>query len=191
MSRFYGLAPPPPPMVISPASRCAIGSALRQGGFSYGTGVSPWSDAADFIICYPFTLDAPTTAYKVFWCNGSAAGGNSDVAVYDENFNFIVGTGASTAGSGSNVPQIVALSATVILPPGRYYAGMSHSATTTNQIYRATLTTFGTAFLMAAGCFKSNATDTPAIANATITPADLTNVALPMFGLICRSVFDV
>ena len=189
MSRRYGIRPLPTPPIISLASRCAY-DGMRPLA-TPATGASPWSDAADFILCYPFILDTPTTIYKVWWANGSAAGGNSDVAVYDEDYNFIVGTGASTAGSGSDVPQAVALTATTVLPPGRYYAGMSHNATTTNQIQRYSITTTGIALFMAAGCFKSSATDTPPIAASAITPADLTNVAFPNFGLITRTGFDL
>lgn len=187
MSRRWGLRPAPSPPVIAPGSRLALGAAMRSSGAgTAASGVSPWSDAADTVIAYPFVLEVPTTFYKVWWANGSAAGGNSDVAIFDEDAKFIVGTGAATAGSGNSAPQIVALTATTTLPPGRYYAGMSHSATTTNQVYRYSAA--ASAYWQALGCWKS--TDAAPI-NLDATMADLTNVALPLFGLLTRSVFDL
>lgn len=193
MSRLYGVRPHGITATITPMSRCAIPEALRLSGAGTPvTGVSPWSDAADSIICFPFTLDVATPVYKVFWVNGSSvnAGTTFDVAIYDEDYNFIASTGAATAQGSASVPQVVALSATVTLPPGRYYAGMSCSVTTTNRVIRWSIGTIGISHWMAAGCFKT-AADTPPIAASSITPIDLTNVAFPVFGLITRSVFDV
>lgn len=194
MSRTTGLRPRPAPPIIHAGSQCALG-AMAVGAAQTGalvSGASPWSDAADFILCYPFVLDAPTPVYKVWWWNGSSVGSNYDIAIYDEGYNFIASTGASTAGSGSaGLPQAVALSATVVLSPGRYYCGMVCNATTTNRVTRWSITTYGAGFWMAAGCFKSNATDTPPIASSAITPADYTNVAFPVFGLITRTGFDL
>lgn len=184
----YGLSALPSPPVITAESRlsCVAGVA-QMGAAAAASGTSPWSDAADFVLAFPFVLESPTSFYKVFWVNGSSAGGNSDVAIYDEDYNFIVGTGAATAGSGNNVPQVVALTATVRLGPGLYYAGMSHSATTTNQVFR--WSSAASALWQGAGCWKFS--DNPPISSATATPADYTNVAMPLFGLITRSVFDV
>lgn len=187
MSRAVGLRGMPSPPIIVMGGRLSIGQQLRNHNAPPGSGISPWSDAADTVIAYPFVLEVPTTIYKVFWVNGSAAGGNSDVAIYDENYKFIVGTGAATAGSGNNLPQAVALSATTTLPPGLYYCGMGHNATTTNQVTRYSVATTGIALLMALGCWKF--ADAVPI-NLDATPADLTNVAMPVFGLITRSVFD-
>jgi hypothetical protein len=191
MARPFGTAPLPSPPVISIVSRGAPGAAVqRLVNANAASGVSPWSDAADTVLAFPFVIEAPTTFYKVFWVNGSAAGGNSDVAIYDENYNLIVGTGAATAGSGNSVPQVVALTATTTLPPGRYYAGMTHSATTTNQIFRfPNASNMALAMWQALGCWKF--TDNAPISSATATPADYSNSAFPWFGLITRSVFDV
>lgn len=189
MSRRYGIAPYIMPPTITAASRFALTSSMmRSGSAAPASGTSPWSDAANTVIAFPFVLPVTTPIYKVFWVNGSAAGGNSDIAIYDENYNFLVGTGAATAGSGNSVPQVVALSATTWLSPGLYYAGMAHSATTINQVFRWSVATIGTAIWQALGCWKFAQT-LPISGNAT--PADLTNVALPYFGLITRSGFDV
>jgi hypothetical protein len=190
MSRPIGIANLPSPPTITLSSRLALGGAIsRMGVGAAASGISPWSDAADFVLAFPFVLEAPsTTFYKGFWVNGTAAGGNSDVAIYDEAYSLITSTG-SVGGTGNSVPQAAALGTTVTLPPGRYYAGMSHSATTTNQLFRWSIATTGIAFWMAAGCWKFS--DNVPISSATATPADLTNVAFPVFGLITRSAFDV
>lgn len=187
MSRRYGLSGLPSPPLITLVSRCASPSIVIKAGVP-ATGGSPWSDAADTVLAFPFVLEVPTKCYKGFWWNGSAAGGNSDVAIYDEDFNLITSTG-SVLGSGNSVPQAAALSTTVTLPPGRFYAGMSHDDATTNQLLRWSLATFGAAFWQALGCWKF--VDGPPISSAVATPADLTNVAFPVFGLITRSVFDL
>ncbi len=191
MSRPIGLRGMPSPPTITPVSRCSLSAEIIRG-FGPGaaaSGVSPWSDAADTVLAFPFVLETTTTFYKVFWVNGSGTiGGTRDVAIYDDAFNFVVGTGAATNAVTVSVPQIVALSATTTLPPGLYYAGMGCSVTTTNNVHRWSIATTGIGFWMAAGCWKT--TDANPI-NLNATPADLTNVAFPLFGLITRSVFDV
>ncbi len=190
MSRPIGSQPMPTPPTITLASRCACGPTMRLLGISApATGLSPWSDGADTVLAFPFVIEAPTTFYKVFWVNGSAAGNATDVGIYDASANFIVGTGAATTGSGTSVPQIVSLSATTILPPGLYYCGITHGATTTNQFTRWAAAQIS--HLKFLGCWKSSATDAAPLNTASLTMAALSNVAMPLYGLITRSVFDV
>ena len=191
MSRPIGVQNLPSPPTITPASRLAIGHAMvRISNSSAASGASPWSDAANSLLAFPFVLEAPrTTFYKGFWLNGSSAGGNSEVGIWDADYNKITTTG-SVLGSGNSVPQAAALAATVTLPPGLYYAGMAHSATTTNQVFRWSFATLGTAMWMGCGMWKQAGITLGSLA-ATATPGDLTNVAFPVFGLITRSVFDV
>lgn len=191
MSRPIGLRALPSPPVITIASRLSLGHALlRTATATAASGASPWSDAAGTVLAFPFILERDTTFYKVFWVNGAGTiGGTRDVAIYDENYNLIVGTGAATSASGTSVPQVVALSATTMLPPGLYYAGMGCSVTTTGNQFRWSIATAGIELWMAAGCWKY--ADANPISDATATPADITNIAFPVFGLITRSVFDV
>lgn len=192
MTRLYGagsgaLTSPP---VITLASRCAQGGAIsRTGVGAAASGASPWSDAANSLMAFPFVIEAETTFYKGMWVNGASVGGNSEVGLWDENFNKITTTG-SVGGSGASVPQAAALASTVTMPPGLYYAGMAHSATTTGQVFRWSVATIGIALWMSMGCWKQ-AGITLGSLGATATPADLTNVAFPIFGLITRTVFDV
>lgn len=190
MSCSIGLRALPSPPIITLASRCALGGSLsRITNAAPATGVSPWSDAAGTVLAFPFVLESDTTFYKVFWVNGAGTlGGTRDVAIYGDDFKFVVGTGAATAAATINVPQIVALTATTTLPPGLYYAGMGCSVTTTGNVVRWSAATIGIAAFMGVGCWKF--ADANPI-NLDATPADLTNVAFPLFGLITRSVFDV
>lgn len=181
---FGALQSPP---VITLASRCA----WARGAFAAGSaasGISPWSDAANSILAFPFVIECQTTFYKGFWVNGSAAGGNSEVGIWDDAFNKIVTTG-SIVGTGNSVPQAADITDTT-LPPGLYYAGMAHNATTTNQLFRWSVATIGIALWMSIGCWKQGGITLGSL-GATATPADLSNVAFPVFGLITRSVFDV
>lgn len=189
MSRRIGMRPISSPPTITMSSRLAAGGGMvRAGAGGAASGASPWSGAADVVLAFPFVLESQTAFTKVFWVNGSAAGGTADVAIYDDAYRLIVGTGAATTCVGNNVPQAVALTATTTLPPGLYYAGMTKNDTTTGRVFRWSLATTGAAFWQALGCWKS--TDAGPI-NLDATPADMTDVAFPVFGLITRSVFDV
>lgn len=88
---------------------------------------------ANTAVAYPFYVWEPTTVYKMGWVNGSAAGGNTDVAIYNSAWSRLTSAG-STAGSGNSVPQWVN-TADVNLDPGTlYYAAVNHSAVTANQL---------------------------------------------------------
>lgn len=191
MSRPIGTAPLPSPPTIHFGSRIAAGgyALARSGAGAPASGVSPWSDAANTVIAFPFTLEATTTFYKGFAVTGSAAGSNFNIGLYDENYALLASTGSVSGGAVASVPVVGALTATVRLPPGLYYAGMLSNATTTNRWHRWSVATLGTGFWMGCGCWKY--ADDVTTLDATATPADLTNVAFPLFGLITRSVFDV
>jgi hypothetical protein len=190
MSRLSGITPLPSPPVITLGSRLSVGCSFlaRTGGTTAAaTGASPWSDAANCLLAFPFILEAAQTAfYKGFWVNGSSTGGNSEVAIYDGAYNKIISTG-SVGNATNSVPQSAAFSSTVTLPPGAYYACMAHDATTTNHFARWTSLKV---YYQMVGCWKQ-ASITLGSLPSTATPADMTNAAFPLFGLITRSVFDV
>lgn len=191
MSRPIGLRGLPAPPLITLASRCALGGAIsRTGAGAAASGVSPWSDAANCLLAFPFVIEQQTGFYKGFWVNGSAAGGNSQVAIYDEAFALLT-SNTSTAGSGASVPQSVVWasgSVPLLLPPGLYYAAMAHDATTTNQVFRWSVGTAGN-FWQAMGCWRQSGITLSALPS-TATPGDMTNVGFPVFGLVTRTVFD-
>lgn len=190
------LASPP---IITPVSRCALGGGISRLGFgAAGTGVSPWSDAANTVLGFPFIVEAPTTIYKGFWVNGSSVGNNSEVCVLaprlgvaGSNTMDILATTGSVGNSGASVPQAAAFSGGAItLSPGIYYAGLGANATTTNRYFRWSVATTGAGFWMTFGCWKSNAITLGSL-GSTLTQNTLTNVAFPLFGLITRSAYDV
>jgi hypothetical protein len=180
----------PTEMVITIASRTGAGGAMvRIGPGAPASGASPFT--ANDMLGFAFRLTAPSTPiYKGFWLNGSAAGGNTAVAIYDAAFTKLVQT-ASTAGSGNSVPQSVAWSGgTIKLGPGLYYAVLAHDSATTNRFFRWSIATTGAAYWKALGCFRQ-ASITVGSLPATATPVVCNNVAFPVFGLITRSGFDV
>ncbi len=188
MSASVGIRNLASPPIITLASRCSAGGAISRLGLgAAASGASPWSDAANCLLAFPFVIESPTTFYKGMWVNGGSVGGNSEVGLWDASFNKIVTTG-SIAGSGASVPQSTALSSTVTMPPGLYYAGMAHDATTTGQLIRWSVATIGIALFQGLGCWRQSGITLGSL-GATATPGDLTNVAFPVFGLITRTVF--
>ncbi len=191
MAAPVGIRNMPSPPTITLSSRCATGGRLsRTGAAAAATGVSPWSDAGLCLLAFPFVIETPTQFYKGFWVNGSAGTGSSEVGIWDEAYAKIVTTG-SVAHSGASVPQAAAFAAAAqpILAPGQYYAGIAHTATTTNELTRWSIATTGAAIWQSQGCWRQAAITLGSLA-ATATPGDMTNVAFPLFGLITRSAFD-
>jgi hypothetical protein len=184
-----GVAFLPTAPTITLASRHSAGMMTRLANLGVvASGVSPWSAAANDLLAFPFTLTAPVTNInKVFWVNGTAAGGNTSIGIYDANYVLLAET-ASTAGSGNSLPQVVSLP--LRLGPGLYYCAIAHNATTTNRFYRWSLATVGNGFLKAMGCWRQASVTVGALP-ATATPTVCTNIAFPLFGTINRTVFDV
>jgi hypothetical protein len=170
-------------------SRCAIGikKCALKASITTVTGASPWSDAANTLLAFPFVIEAQTTFYKGFAVTGTSPGSNFEVGILDENYNKIVSSGTISGGAVASVPVMADFTDTT-LPAGLYYAGMSCDATTTGRWFRCSLT--NAADFQSFGCWKQAAAG-PGSFPTTATPADLTNVAFPLFGLITRSVFDV
>lgn len=176
--------PMPSPPVITLASRLAS----YKANVTASSGASPWSDAANTLMAFPFVLEAQTTIYKGFAVTGTSPGSNFEVGILDADYNKIVSSGSVSGGAVASVP-VMADFTDVTLPPGLYYAGMSCNATTTGRWFRFSVTTTGIPYFMSIGCWKS--ANAPGSFPSTATPADLTNIAFPLFGLITRSVFDV
>jgi hypothetical protein len=187
MSRPVGFQRPSPP-TITPVSRIAIGTQIAAAFNGPGSGTSPWSDAANALLAFPFVLEATTTIYKGFACTGTSAGSNFEVGILNDAFGKIVSSGTTAAGAVANVAVVADLTDTT-LPPGLYYAAMSCDATTTNRWVRFNNTT-GNTLWQSFGCWRQAAAG-PGSFPSTATPADMTNASFPLFGLITRSVFDV
>ncbi len=192
MSRPVGLTAMPSPPIITLASRVAFGATLaRTGPGNAASGASPWSGAANVLLAFPFVLEAPrTTIYKGFAITGSSAGSNFEVGILDASFEKIVSSGSVSGGAVANTAVMADLTDTT-LPPGLYYAAMSCDATTTGRWFRwSPAGAAAIAFWMAFGCWQQAAAG-PGSFPTTATPADITNAAFPLFGLITRSVLDL
>lgn len=182
-----GVAALPTSPIITPISRHSLGGALvKAGAGTVASGANPF--ASNEMLAFPFVLTAPiTTVNKVFWLNGSAAGGNLSAAIYNADFTLLVQI-ASTGGASNSVPQVVSLAAK--LAPGLYYAALASDNGTTNRLGRWSLATTGAGFWKMAGCWRQ-ASITVGSLPATATPVACSNIAFPLFGLITRTVFDV
>jgi len=87
-----------------------------------------WSGAneASYI---PIIVDAPMRIKQFFACNGATAAGNTQLGIYTAS-GKLVGSCASTAQAGVNVPQFFAPSAETSLLPGLYYLALWSSSVT-------------------------------------------------------------
>lgn len=92
---------------------------------------SSWPGVND-PIGYKFRLSYPGVVDQLGVCNGSAAGGNFDVGIYDESFARLVSTG-STAGSGNNLWQWVNVADTSLLADKIYWLFVVRDNTTANR----------------------------------------------------------
>lgn len=79
-----------------------------------------------------FCLPRGGTVDQLGWVNGSAAGGNHDIGIYDLAWNRLVSSG-STVGTGNSVWQWVDVADTT-LQPGRYYLAISRDNATANRV---------------------------------------------------------
>ena len=104
------------------------------------TGSIAWG-TANRSVYMPVTIPFPYTIQRMFWHNGSAAGGNHWVGIYGFDGAYI--WRGTAAGSGNSAPQFVTPSSPIQLSPGRYMLGYSHDSTTNNRCFGATSTAVG------------------------------------------------
>lgn len=126
------------PLFINCTSRFMAGHDLRANNAAFTTGVGAWG-TANLALYIPIHLPFPYELRRMFWVNGSAAGGNWDIGIYNSDGKRLYSAG-STAGSGNSIPQYVTLGTPIILKPDNYYLGINHSAVTANQIITSTTT---------------------------------------------------
>jgi hypothetical protein len=164
------------PPFIGTLSRWSLAheARLAQAGVTVASG--NWSSANQGLYV-PFWLPWPYPVQRLWWVNGSAAGGNWDIGLYTINLSQIYASG-STAGSGNSVPQFVTPSAPLLLAPGRYFFGISHSATTANQATGSTSAS-ATRLRMLGVTQEASALPLP----ATATPVARTGTMLPLCGI--------
>ncbi len=127
------------PLFISTSSFLANGLSLSSIGSVAASASTLWT-TANSAVYIPLYLPFPYPVNRVFWQNGSAAGGNWDFGIYTIGGARLFSTG-STAGSGNSAPQFVTPGTPFILAPGRYFIALNHSATTANHSFGFTVTT--------------------------------------------------
>jgi hypothetical protein len=105
---------------------------VDMGLYNVGSLASTAWFAANCPAAYPFVVNEPKVIYQLGWMNGSAAGGNWDVGVYDTSWNRLISAG-STGGASNSTYQFVNVTDTPI-KPGRYYLVGVHDVTTANHV---------------------------------------------------------
>lgn len=135
---------------------------------SFSLASSTWFSAND-PLAVGFVLREAATIQRLGTINGSAAGDNWDVGVYDLSWNRLISTG-STTGVGNSAAQYVDVTDTPLMP-GRYWAVMARDTITANRQMFASTGTTTIPPLEMCGIFDS-ATD------AFPLPNPLTNMAL-------------
>jgi len=167
-------APNPP---IFPHGNISVFGALGAFPFSaaLATGVAVYP-TANKVFYIPIRVLVPTLVTQLYLQNG-APFGNIDLGVYTKDGTRKVSTG-STAGSGTNVPQIVNVTDTLLAADAYYFAVTVDNTTAT--IRRATFA----AELLRSCDVRIETTVSfglPATANLSTAPVD---AYLPSGGLI-------
>lgn len=170
-----GVFPPvlsaiPPAPVMSSVGPNSIGALVLNSGLTSASAAWP---AAARTICVPLVIDRTVTVTQMFAYNGTIAGGNTDIGIYDFGGNRLVSMGA-TAQAGTSVIQAFNITDTV-LGPGQYFMGMSNSGTTGTYLRVAP----GVTVLSLSNCSQS-ATAMPS-SMSFATPA---SAYLPIFGAV-------
>jgi hypothetical protein len=167
------------PAFINPWLRWGIGTlgARLNAIASPGSGQA-WS--ANAAIYVPLLLDWPYNARRMFWVNGAAVGGNSDVGLYTLGGARLWSAG-STACSGGSAPQYTTVTPDIVLQPGQpYFMAFAHDVATASQIFGVGGTTFTAPWGRACGVYQQ-ASAFPLPAQAAF--AAYAAVGLPLIGL--------
>lgn len=142
--------------------------------------------AANDPLAVPFRTRDSMVAVRLGWVNGSSAGGNIDIGIYDASFSRIVSAG-STVGTGSNLWQWVDITDTALQPGTKYYLAMSLDNVTANRIRRYGLAVAGA--IAYAGTQDSSTDAHPLPSTLTNMAEAATAVQLPVMAIACRTPF--
>jgi len=102
---------------------------LVASGFTTVSG--SWPSAND-PVAVPFTINEAIVVTHLGWRNGSGAGSNHDIGIYDLAWNRLVSAGSSGAGT-SSLWNFIDVTDTAI-PAGRYYLVKVIDTTTANRM---------------------------------------------------------
>lgn len=117
-------------LILGPHSPEFSTHGLLQLQFTIVSGT--WQSAND-PVGVPFRLSEGLTIEQLGWVNGSAAGGNIDVGIYNSAWTRLVSTG-STAGSGNSLPQWVDITDTFVPPNVVHYLVIALNNVTANRL---------------------------------------------------------
>lgn len=113
------------PPIISSVSLWSLGPVSRNAGLTPAS--TAWG-AANQARYVPFLIPEPITIVKLLAYNGGTAAGNTDIGLYDEVGNQVVGI-AAAAQAGTTAWQEFDIADTTI-SPGLYYVGLLNTTTT-------------------------------------------------------------
>jgi len=171
-----------PPVHIHTFTRYSSVDALRNMTGSLTVAAMAWPSANRVIYC-PFALPFRYQVSRLWWVNGSTAGGNWIVGIYaNDGTGRKLGTDTGAiAGSGASVPQYAApTGGAFFLDPGAYYWGIIMSITTAS---RATGAVNATVPRMRMAGFLQEDPGSNTLP-ATMTPAAITAVGtVPYVGM--------
>jgi hypothetical protein len=143
----------------------------------------PWI-TANKPLAVPFTINDAMVVTHLGWRNGSAAGSNHDIGIYDEQWNRLVSAGSSAAGT-SSIWNFVDVTDTP-LGAGRYYLVKVIDATTANRA-RYWNTPATTTFATMLG-LKETATDSFPLPNPLVGMTDpITHQRVPVLGIAVKA----
>lgn len=109
---------------------CAIGGLAANGGRA---GSAAWT-TGNTAVAIPFQVWQPTVVVKLGWVNGSSAGNNWDIALYNASTNARLTSIGSTAGSGNSAWQWVNTADVTLVPGTAYWLAVNHDTNTANNV---------------------------------------------------------
>ena len=132
-----------------------------------------------------FTLPRGGLVKQLGWVNGTAAGGNHDIGIYDTSWNRLVSAG-STVGSGNSVWQWVNVADTE-LAAGRYHLAIVRDNITLNRVmyYVHAQQTYAFEFMGGSG----STTDSFPLPNPLVGMGTPTLTLVPVMGIAFRDPF--
>jgi hypothetical protein len=136
---------------------------------------------ANTAIFVPFVIWSNYLVQTVWWGNGSTANGNVDCGVFSHDAQSLLFNAGTTAQSGTQAIQTVALSSSVLLAPGYYYMALVGSSLT-GTFLCSNNQTYETYALQAWGCAQMASAGPPLASGATLVSCTSFNEIFPMFG---------
>lgn len=164
----------PSHQVISTISEEALGSRAHRSLGLVSAALITW--AANLAVFVPFGISEPFLVREVWWFNGSGAGGNIDVGVYDTAGTRLFSLGSTAKGTVS-VPVTSTGMTDYTLSPGDYFLAFASDSATASLFYG-----WAPAANLAASVGVGQMASAFALpSSAAIVP--LTNALLPYCGL--------